>query len=81
MFDNIPFGFHIHPVSQNDVNRTSKLNFKITYSFKGNFKLYLMFFQINCRQFELAIFTGNHSLWALFTFMKIPTFTFYCFFA
>lgn len=41
----------------------------------------LMFFQINCRQFELAIFTGNHSLWALFTFMKIPTFTFYCFFA
>lgn len=41
----------------------------------------LMFTHINCRQFKLAIFTGNHSLWALFTFMKIPTFTLYCVFA
>jgi len=41
----------------------------------------LMFMEINCRQFKLTIFTGDHSLWTLFTFMKIPTLTFYCFFA
>lgn len=41
----------------------------------------LMFMEINCRQFKLAIFTSDNSLWALFTFMKIPNLTFYCFFA
>jgi len=40
----------------------------------------LMFMEINCRQFKLAIFTSDNSLWALFTFMKIPALTFYCFF-
>jgi len=40
-----------------------------------------MLMEINCRQFKLAIFTSDDSLWALFAFMKIPPHTFYCFFA
>lgn len=65
---------------KNNVIRTRMIKI-INNSLTGSNKLYLMFMEINCRQFKLAIFTSNNSLWALFAFMKIPTFTFYCFFA